>query len=175
MTSTFVLSSSTLVSTLRKFPPRQPFKCSLQNSRRLVCQEIHIPAWPTHYSKAYNLFHLSSFNENGCKFPKVCCLNVFQKISRQDPSLTLQEYFQCSLYRCAYTFCTTHLKCCPYCGDTSHRDCGDQQCLDCDSDDHLFRSCPKLLRWLHDPVNSHHLIWKNVVTDWIISNPPPRF
>ena len=86
MTSTLVLSASTSVSTLRKFPPRQPFKCPRQsfkcpfdNSCRLVLQEIAIPAWPTHYSNAYNLFHLSSFNANDFKFPKIMFFQFFPK------------------------------------------------------------------------------------------------
>ena len=45
-------------------------------------------------------------------------------------------------------------------------------CLDCTSGKH---SWPKLLRWLHDPDTSHHLLWKNSVRDYIISCPPPHF
>jgi len=175
MMSTLVLSASNSVLTLRKFPPRKLFKWSIKNSCRLVFKKIPIPAWPSHYSKAYNLFHLSSFNENDCKFPKLWSSEFFQRISREDPSVTLQEYLQFSRSRCASTFCTTHLKCCPFCGDTSHLLCTKVHCSDCNSNAHFFRSCPKLLRWLHNPVTSHHLIWKNVVTDWIISYPPPHF
>ena len=149
MKSTLALSVSTSVSVCKRFPARtlhsQTSKCSLQQPRQIVTNEITIHAWPTHYSRAYNLFHLSSFNENGCKFPKMWSLDLFQRIPRQDPSVTLQEYFQYSLSRCVSTFCTIHLKCCPYCGDTSHRNCTDEQCSDCDSDDHFFCSCPKLL------------------------------
>jgi hypothetical protein len=52
------INSTTSVSTLHQFPARKPFKSSIQNSRRIVIQEIYIPVWPTHYSKAYNLFQL---------------------------------------------------------------------------------------------------------------------
>jgi hypothetical protein len=169
-----VSSASTSLSTLRKFPPRKPFTCSIQNSRRLVFQEIHIPSWPTHYSNAYNLFQLSSFTEEGCKFPHPCYVTIGRKLRSQDSSITLPDYFMYSLYHCAYKFCDTHLKCCTFCGVTSHRYCTDK-CSDCDSNDHLFRSCPKLLRWLHDPDSPHHILWKNIVKTWIISCPPPHF
>jgi len=36
----------------------------------MVLKEIPIPAWPNHYSDAYNLFQLSPFNENGYIFSK---------------------------------------------------------------------------------------------------------
>ena len=35
-----LITASTLVSTLRKCPARKPFKCSIQNSRRLVLKEF---------------------------------------------------------------------------------------------------------------------------------------
>ena len=55
-TSILSIIASTSVFTLQKFPARKPFKCFLQHSCRLVLQEIIIPAWPTHYFNAYNLF-----------------------------------------------------------------------------------------------------------------------
>ena len=67
-TSVLSITASTLVSTLRKYSARKPFKCSIQNSRRLIFKEIYIPAWPTHYSNAYNLFQLSSFHEMASNF-----------------------------------------------------------------------------------------------------------
>jgi hypothetical protein len=75
MKSTLALSVSTSVSICKRFPARtfhsQAYKCSPQQPRQIVTNEIIIHAWPTHYFKAYNLFHLSSFNEDGCKFPKI--------------------------------------------------------------------------------------------------------
>jgi hypothetical protein len=61
-------STSTSVSTIQKFPTIKSFKCSILNSRWIMLKEIPIPAWPNYYSNAYDLFQLSSFNENGCKF-----------------------------------------------------------------------------------------------------------
>ena len=69
-TSVLLITASTSVSTLHKFSASKPFKCSIQNFRRIELKEIPIPACPTHYSNAYDLFQLSSFNENGCKFPE---------------------------------------------------------------------------------------------------------
>jgi len=43
-TSVLTITASTSVLTLRKFPARIPFKCSIQNSRHLVLKEIPIPA-----------------------------------------------------------------------------------------------------------------------------------
>ena len=43
-TSVLSITASTSVSTSRKFPARKPFKCSIQNSRRIVLKEISIPA-----------------------------------------------------------------------------------------------------------------------------------
>ena len=168
-----VSSASTSLSTLRKFPPRKPFKCSLQNSRRLVCQKIHIPAWPTH-----NLFQSSSFHDTKFKIELFFC-GFGDKLRNQDSSVTLPVYFRYSLYCCVNHFCKTHLKCCSSCGNK----CTTQFCLsncsyncsDCTSTDHSFAHCPKLLRWLHDPETSHHLLWKNVVKQWIIQFPPPHF
>jgi hypothetical protein len=169
-----VLSASTSLSTLRKFPPRQPFTCSLQNSRRLVCQEIHIPAWPTHYSNAYNLFQSSSFTNK--KFQVEPCFFGFgDKIRSQDSSVTLPDYFRYSLYRCVKNLSNNYLKCCSSCGNKCPtRNCLNN-CSDCTNSNHCFYFCPKLLRWLHDPDTSHHLLWKNVVKNWIISYPPPPF
>ena len=69
-TSVLSITASTSISTLQTFPARKPFKCSIQNSRRMALKEIPNTDWPTYYSKAYNIFHLSLFNENGCKLPK---------------------------------------------------------------------------------------------------------
>jgi len=130
MKSTLALSVSTSVSVCKRFPARmfhsQAYKCSPQQPRLIVTNDI-IYAWPTHYSKAYNLFHLSSFNENGCKFPKISLDCLFQRIPHQVPSVTLQEYFQYSLSRCVSTFCICHLNCCPCCGDTSYCLCNNVQ------------------------------------------------
>ena len=74
MKSNLALSASTSLSVCKKFSTRtfhcQAYKCSPQQSHRILLIEIPIPAWPTHYSKAYNLFQLSSFHQNGCKFPE---------------------------------------------------------------------------------------------------------
>jgi len=48
------IKASTAASNLNKFPAKKPFKCSVQNSCRMVLKEIPIPTWPTHYSDAYN-------------------------------------------------------------------------------------------------------------------------
>jgi hypothetical protein len=173
-TSVLSITASTSVSTSRKFPARQPLKRFIQNSRQMIFEEIHISAWPTQYSNAYDLFQLSSFHDNGCKFPKISYISLGDKICSQDSSVTLTDYFQYCLFHCIQNFCRSHLNCCSFCGVTSHSFCTDK-CSDCDSKDHLFRSCPKLLRWLHDPDSSHHLLWKNVVKTWIISCPPPHF
>jgi hypothetical protein len=181
MTSTIVLSASTSVSTVHKFPPRQPFKCprqpfkcSFDNSCRLVLQEIAIPAWPTHYSNAYNLFQLSSFNATGCIFPNNYDVYIGDKIRSQDSSITLPVYFRYGLNCCVHNYCKTQLKCCSFCGDKCNKSLCLSNCSDCTSDNHSFYSCPKLLRWLHDPDTSHHILWKDSVRDWIVSNPPPH-
>ena len=141
-----------------------------------MLNEIPIPAWPTHYSNAYNLFQFSSFNEEGCKFQNTSPLWLGDKIRSQDSSVTLSDYFRYCLFWCVRNFCTTHLKCCSFCGDkcNSNRLCL-SKCSDCPSGNHSIYSCPKLLRWLHDPDNSHHLLWKTSVRDWITSHPPPHF
>jgi len=69
-TSVISITAPTSVSTLDEFPARKPFKCSILNSLRIVLKEIPISVWPTHYSNVYNLFQLSSFNEDGYRFPK---------------------------------------------------------------------------------------------------------
>jgi len=43
-TSILSITVLTLVSTLRKFPARKPFKCFIQHSRHLVLKKIPIPA-----------------------------------------------------------------------------------------------------------------------------------
>ena len=106
-------------------------------------------------------------------FPKPCYIAIGRKIRSQDPSLSRPNYFMYCLFKCANNFCSTHLNCGTFGGVTSHCYCTDKF-SDSDINDRFFRSCPRLLRWLHDPVTSRHLIWKNVVTDWIILNPPPN-
>ena len=75
MTSTLALSVSTSVSVCKRFPAKkfysQTYNFSPQQPCQIVTNEIIIHAWPTYYSKAYNLFHLSSFNANDCKFSKI--------------------------------------------------------------------------------------------------------
>ena len=168
--STLVLSASTSVSTSRKFPARKSFK----NSRHLVLKEIPTPARPTHYSNTYDLFQLSSFHETGFKLQDKSFIFLHDKILSLDPSVTLQEYFKYSFFNCVSTFCITHLNCCSSCGVKSHSYCLDE-CLDCASSNHSYSFCPKLIRWLHEPDTSHHLLWTNIVRDWIISCPPPNF
>jgi len=51
-TSILSITVSTLVSTLHTFLARKPFKCSIQNYRRMVLDEFSIPALPTHYFNA---------------------------------------------------------------------------------------------------------------------------
>ena len=94
MNSTLVLTASTSEATSRKFPAQKSFKCFIQNSRHLVLKEIPISAWPTHCSNSYNLFQSSSFNETGFKFQDTSFIFLRDKILSQDPSVTLQEYFQ---------------------------------------------------------------------------------
>ena len=93
--TTLVLSitASTSVFTLHKLSARKPFKCSIQNSHRMVLKEIPIPLWPIHYSNAYDLFQLSSFNENDCKFPEPSYFWLGENIRSQDSSVTLTDYF----------------------------------------------------------------------------------
>jgi len=126
------------------------------------------------YSRlTYPLFQ-SSFNENGFKFQNPSFIFQRDKMFSQDPSVSLPNYSMYCVFECANKFCNTHLKCCSYCGAKSHPFCPDKW-SDCAISDHYFRFCPKLLRWLHDPNTSHHLLWKNIVRDWILSCPLPHF
>jgi hypothetical protein len=68
----------------------------------MVLKKILIPAWPTHYFKAYNIFQLSSFNENCCKFPKSSFLWLRDKIRCQDSTVMLRDYFKYCLLHCIY-------------------------------------------------------------------------
>jgi len=108
-TSVLSITVSTSVFTLHKFPAKKHFKCSIQNSRRIVLKEFPIPAWPTHYFNTYNLFQLSSFNENGCKLSKSSFICLGDKIRDQDSSVMPPDYFQYCLFNCAYNFFRTHL------------------------------------------------------------------
>ena len=107
------------------------------NSRRIVLKEIPIPAWPTQYSNAFDLFQLSSFHENGCIFPKSSFMWLDDKIRNQDSSVPLPDYFMYCLSNCAHNFCITHLNCCSSCGVKSHSLCIDN-CSDFASSDHFF-------------------------------------
>jgi len=139
-----------------------------------MLKEIPISAWPTNHSNAYDLFKLSSFNENGCKFPKKSFPWLGDKIRSQDLSLPLPDYFWYCLFECACKFSHTHLNCCSCCGVKSHYICVDK-CSDCPRSDRFFNFCPDLLRWLHEPDTSHNLHWNNIVRDCVISCPPPHF
>ena len=176
MTSTLVLSASTSVSTLYKFPARKPFKCSIQNSRRIVLKEIPILASSTHYSNAYNLFQSSSFHDNTCKFQvEPFFIGFSDTIRTQDSSVTLPDYFRYCRYWCVHNFCKTQLKYCSFCSNKCNNRLCFSNCSDCTTSDHSFYYCPKLLRWLHDPDTSHHILWKDsIIRDWIVSNPPPH-
>ena len=139
-----------------------------------MLNEISISAWPTHYSNAYDLFQSSSFNDNICKFQvEPFFIGFCDKIRSQDSSVTLPDYFRYSLYSCVNFFCKTHLKCCSSCGNKCTTRLCFSNCSDCTSSDNSFSPCPKLLRWLHDPDNSHHILWKASVRDWIVFYPPP--
>jgi len=175
MSSTIPIKASTLESVLKKFPARTPFKCSVQQSCSIVLNKIPILAWPTNYSNAYNLFQLSSFNDNGCKLPEPIYFWLSDRIHSQDSSVTLPDYFRHCLFLCVNNFCTTHLKCCYSCGNKYHSWFCSSKISDCMSGNHIFYSCRKLLRWLHEPDTSHHLLCKNIVRDWIISCPPQHF
>jgi len=94
--SVLSITASTSVSTLQKFPARKSFKCSIRNSRWTMLKEIPIPAWPTRYSDAYDLFQLSSFDKNGYKFLIINLLSIDNKIHSQDSSVSLPDYFQLS-------------------------------------------------------------------------------
>ena len=134
------ITASTLVSVLKQFPARTSqyhgSNYLIQQPRRIVLKEIPITARPTHYSNVYNLFHLSSFNKNGCKFPKVSLLRLDDKIHSQVLSVSLPDYFQYCLFECAHNFCRTHLNCCTSCGVKSHSICSDK-CSDYASSDHF--------------------------------------
>ena len=104
------------------------------------------------------------------KFPEPSFMDLGDKIRNQDSSITLPDYFQYSLFHCVNNACITHLKRCSSCGIRSHSLCF-SKCLDCTSGNHSFHSCSKLLRLLHDSDASHHLIWKKIITNWIISYP----
>jgi hypothetical protein len=128
-----LITTLTSVSTLHKFPARKPFKCSIQNSRRMVLKEVHIPACPTNYSNAFNSFQLSSFNVNGYIFPKSNFKCLCDKRHSQDSSVPLTDYFQYCLFNCA----RTHLTCCFYCSVKSHSFCLDK-CSACASRNYFF-------------------------------------
>ena len=125
----------------------------------MVLKEIPIPAWPTHYSNAYDLFLSSSFNENGSKFQSTSFPWLRDEIRNQDSSVPLPDYFMYCLSSCARKFCNSQLSCCSSSGAKSHSIYMDN-CSDCVSSDHFFRFCTKLLQWLHDPDTSHHLLSK---------------
>jgi len=84
------------------------------------------PAWPTHCSNAFDLFKLSSFNKNGCKFPNIPLLRLDDIIHSQDSSVSLPDYFMYCLFKCARKFCNTHLNYCSSCGAKSHSTCFDK-------------------------------------------------
>jgi len=123
----------------------------------MVLKEIHIPAWPPHYSNAYALFQLSSFNKNDCEFPEPIYMLLGDKIRSQDSSVTLTDYFTYCLYYCVNIFCRTHLTCCSYCGVKTCSFCLDI-CSDSASSNHFFYFCPKRPQWLHDPDKSHNVL-----------------
>jgi len=148
------------------------FPCGRSPLLSLIVNLISLITSP--FSNAYNLFHLSSFNTNGCKFPKSSFIWLDDKILSQDSSVTLPDCFKYCLLYCAANFCITQLNCCSCCGVKSHS-LGIDKCSDCASSDHLFHSCPKLLRRLHESATSHHLLWKNIVREGIISCPSPHF
>jgi len=68
MKSTLSISASTSLSVCKRFPARtfysEACKCSPHQSRRIVLTEIPIPAWPTHYSLAYNLSVVMNMDVN---------------------------------------------------------------------------------------------------------------
>jgi hypothetical protein len=172
--------NSPQVRCLPRNPPRSRLpsvSISSSSLQSINFNTIPIPAWPSHYSKVFNLFHSSSFTEKGFVLsrPKDY-LDADDKIRANDSSLTLPEYFHYSLFQCSTAFCRTHLKCCNGCGRTSHpnTDC-DASCSDCPSSAHRFHSCPKFLSWLHDPKTSYHSTWLQLVANWILRYPPPAF
>jgi len=127
--SALSITASISVSVLKQFPtrPSQYYvpKWSIQHFRQLVTKVIYLPAWHTYYSKTYNLFQLSSFTEEGCKFPKPCYIAIGRKIRSRDPSLSLPNYFMYGLFECVNNFCITHLYCCTFFSVTSHCHCTD--------------------------------------------------
>ena len=131
------IKTSTSVSNLNKFPARKPFKSSNRNSCQIVIKEIPILAWPTPYFKAYNLYQLSSFDKNGCKFRKSSYVWTDERINFQRSSLTLSGYFKHFLFHFVLHFCRTRLNCCSSCGIKSHFICSDK-CLTCVSSDQFF-------------------------------------
>ena len=179
-------SNSPQVRCLSRNPPRSrlPSVSSSSSSlQSITFNTIPIPAWPSHYSKVFKLFHSSSFTEKGCVLstPKDF-LDAGAKIRgivtfvNDNTPVTLPEYFHYSLFQCSTTFCHSHLKCCNCCGRTSHSDtyC-EASCSDCPSAVHRFYSCPKFLSWLHDSKTSYHSTWRKLVANWILSYPPPTF
>ena len=145
----------------------------------IVLDEIQIPAWPSHYSRVFKLFHLSSFTENGCVFPKsnISYFDIADKISAQDMNLEVTDYFEYSRFHCILDFCVKYLRCCGFCGLSScenHYVCMNP-CSDCSSPDHRFHSCPKFLSWLHNPKTTYHSKWLRLVKKWILRYPPPAF
>ena len=179
-------SNSPQVRCLSRNPPRSrlPSVSSSSSSlQSITFNTIPIPAWPSHYSKVFKLFHSSSFTEKGCVLstPKDF-LDAGAKIRgivtfvNDNTPVTLPEYFHYSLFQCSTTFCHSHLKCCNCCGRTSHSDtyC-EASCSDCPSAVHRFYSCPKFLSWLHDSKTSYHSTWRKLVANWIIKYPPPAF
>ena len=162
--------------------PRLPSVPTSFSHTIIVLDKIPIPAWPSHYSKVFKLFHSSSFNEKGCVFskPKIPTFTIADKISNQDITLKVTDYFDYSRFHCILEFCKTYLRCCGFCGLTScERYCGltscDSVCSDCPSSYHAHYYCPKFLIWLHDPSEPYHLAWVQIVTKWILSHPPPAF
>ena len=179
-------SNSPQVRCLSRNPPRSrlPSVSSSSSSlHSLNFNTIPISAWPSHYSKIFNLFYSSSFTEKGCVLSKPKdFLDAGAKIRgivafvKDNTPVTLPEYFHYSLFHCSIAFCRTHLKCCNGCGRTSHSEtyC-DASCSDCPSADHRFHSCPKFLSWLHDSKTSYHSTWRKLVANWILTYPPPTF
>ena len=183
------VNSRVISSPLQSYSPRNPpihrlpSVSTSSSHTTIILDEIPIPAWPSHYSKVFKLFHSSSFDAKGCMIPEPSSIfHIFLtgiKFRDKDTtSVTLSEYFHYSLFHCSTSFCSTHLKCCYTCGLSSHSDkrttCSDP-CSDCPSTDHKFHSCPKFLSWLHHPQTPYHLAWMQLVTNWFLFHPPPAF
>ena len=103
--------SSPLASHSPRNPPilRLPSVPTSFSHTTIVLDEIPIPAWPSHYSKVFELFHSSSFDAKGCMIPEP--KNFFHifytgnKLRVKDTtSVTLPEYFHYSLFQCSTTF-----------------------------------------------------------------------